>query len=99
MQPPLPLHSFLPEHEWSSVLQPPLPLHSFLPAQQGLASAALPAGVAVAAWLAPAPLAAAEPVADLAELEPRASAEAEAVVLSPQAARVESPATAANTTR
>lgn len=96
MQPPLPLHSFLPEQEWSAVLQPPLPLHSFLPAQQGFASAALPAGVAV---LAPAPLAAAEPAAVFAELELRASAEAEAVVLSPQAAKLERPAMAARTTR
>src|SRR6187399_1066852 len=40
LQPPLPLHSFLPAQPLVSVLQPPLPLHSFLPLQQDLPSAA-----------------------------------------------------------
>src|SRR5688572_19194010 len=52
LQPPLPLHSFLPAQALVSVLQPPLALHSFLDLQQALASAAAAVGSPSAAGAA-----------------------------------------------
>jgi hypothetical protein len=42
LQPPLPLQSFFPAHEFDSgTAQPPLPLQSFFPMQQSLSPGAL----------------------------------------------------------
>src|SRR5882724_6764758 len=80
LQPPLPLHSFLPAHAFASVLHEPLPLHSFLPLQHSLAPAASAAGAAAS----PAGAAAASPAGAAAASAAGASGGG---VLPPQAAR------------
>src|SRR5690606_10955856 len=62
LQPPWPLHSFLPAQSClPSTAQPPLPLHSCMPLQHALLSAAASAGVAASPPLAP-PLAPLQPL-------------------------------------
>lgn len=93
LQPPRPLHSFCPRHEFSSVLQPPRPLQSFRPLHACLAgevafdgasarSSEVAAGAALASGAAGAGSAA-------------AGAAGEGLGCPPQAAPVKIPVTAA----